>query len=236
MKATAGDEGNRRRPEWRRLARRLSLGKAQAGMNEPEAKRPIARPRDAASLIVWRERARAAEVLMGRRSAGHRFMPNRFVFPGGAVERSDFSAPASSALAPATEAMLNKAARPGLAHALAMAAARELAEETGLSLGDPPALQGLCYLCRAITPPGMPIRFHARFLVISADALEGHLSGSGELEALGFHALADPALDALPWITAQVLAELADWLSLSPPSRAGLRPTAVFRDRIRREE
>ncbi len=205
-------------------------------MNEAEGKRRVARPRDAASLVVLRATGGAAEVLMGMRAAGHRFMPNRLALPGGAVERGDYSAPAASVLSPATQVMLNKGARPGLAHALAIAAARELAEETGLSLGQPPALAELCYLCRAITPPSLPIRFHARFLVISAEQLEGRLAGSGELEGLGFYALDDPALDALPWITAQVLAELAAWLRLPPPSRAGVRRTAVYRDRVRREE
>lgn len=45
-------------------------------------------PRHAASLILWRHSGQQAEsgtveVLMGMRAAGHRFMPNRLVFPGG---------------------------------------------------------------------------------------------------------------------------------------------------------
>ncbi|MGH7119050.1 MAG: NUDIX hydrolase [Acetobacteraceae bacterium] len=205
-------------------------------MDQTEGKRRIVRPRDAAGMIVLRERGSAVEVLLGVRAGTHRFMPNRLAFPGGSVERRDYSATAASTLAPATEAMLDKAARPGLANALAMAAARELAEETGLSLGKPPALAGLFYLCRAITPADLPIRFHARFLVIPAATLDGRLGGSGELEGLGFYGLDDPALAALPWITARVLSELATWLRLPPAMRTGIRRTAVYRNRVRREE
>lgn len=205
-------------------------------MDQTEGKRRIVRPRDAASVIVLRESGSAAEVLLGVRAGTHRFMPNQLAFPGGSVERRDFTASAASGLAPPVEAMLDKAARPGLAHALAMAAARELAEETGLSLGKPPALGGFSYLCRAITPADLPIRFDARFLVVPAAGLSGRLGGSGELERLAFYRLDDPALGALPWITAQVLAELVVWLRLPPAMRAGIRRTAVYRNRVRREE
>lgn len=202
---------------------------------ETTRKGPV-RPRHAASLIVVREASGSAQVLMGVRAAGHRFMPNRLAFPGGSVEQSDFSTPAAREFAPATQAMLEKGANRTLARALGIAAARELAEETGLSLGRPPALDGLTYLCRAITPPDLPIRFHARFLIVSAETLEGTLGGSGELEDLSFYQLGDPVLGELPWITAQVLGELAWWLRLSDAERALSHPTAVYRDRARREE
>ena len=154
----------------------------------------------------------------------------------GRVERGDFSAAAAGGLAAGTQAMLEKGGTPRLARALAVAAARELEEETGLSLGRPPELGGFFYLCRAITPPSLPIRFHARFLVMGEEGAEGTLGGSGELEGLRFHALGEAALGALPWITAQVVAELKAWLRLPGPVRAGGRPTAIYRDRVRREE
>lgn len=195
--------------------------------------------RDAASLIVLQRRGGAAAVLMGTRAAGHRFMPNRLAFPGGGVEREDFSAPVARGLAPATQALLEKGAEPALAQALAIAAARELEEETGLSLGRPPALDGFFYLCRAITPPAAPIRFHARFLIVAAERLAGALGGSGELEGLQFYpleALGEAPGAGLPWITARVLEELAAWLALPAGLRAGARPSAVFRNREREEE
>jgi 8-oxo-dGTP pyrophosphatase MutT (NUDIX family) len=43
------------------------------------------RPRDAATLIIIERSARGARVLMGKRHAGHKFMPGKYVFPGGRV-------------------------------------------------------------------------------------------------------------------------------------------------------
>jgi hypothetical protein len=40
------------------------------------------RPRDAATLIIVRRDGKHPKVLMGKRSAGHQFMPNKFVFRG----------------------------------------------------------------------------------------------------------------------------------------------------------
>lgn len=148
--------------------------------------------RDAASLVVVAPAGEGGPaVLMGLRGPGHRFSPNRLVFPGGAVEPEDFDAPAATPLPDAVRAALERRAAPRLAAALAHAAARELREETGLSLGAPPALDGLAYLCRAVTPPGAPIRFNARFLMVAAARVGGVLGGSGELEALRFWPVAE---------------------------------------------
>ena len=205
-------------------------------MSESPAKLRADRPRHAASMIVLRHRHGTTEVLMGMRAAGQRFMPNRLVFPGAGDGRADFSAEAASMLSPVTQALLEKGAKPSLVQALAIAAARELAEETGLSLGHPPALAGLSYLCRAITPPSLPIRFHARFLIVDAEELGGTLGGSGELEGLRFYAVGDPLLGELPWITGRVLAELTSWLDLPRVLRFAPRRTAVYRNRGRMEE
>src|SRR4029079_6046670 len=98
------------------------------------------RPRHAASLIVFRSEGDDVSMLMGMRGARHRFMPNRLVFPGGAVDRADLDAPSAPALAPQTECWLRKRPSARLAHGLGIAAARELHGETGLSLGAPPKL------------------------------------------------------------------------------------------------
>lgn len=192
----------------------------------------IAHP--AASLLVLRPIAAAPgdpEILMGLRGAGHKFMPNRLVFPGGRVDEADHTAPSASRLPDHVLARLARAAGPGLAHAIGIAAARELEEETGLTLGNPPELAGLDYLCRAITPEGSPIRFDARFLVVDAGAVSGTLAGSGELEDLRWYGLRQAlALDlALP--TRRTFERLQLWLALSPEQRRGLTEVPTLRNR-----
>lgn len=168
---------------------------------------------------------------MGTRGAGHRFMPNRLVFPGGAVDRADLRAPASAPLSVLARARLEKAANPLLAHGLAIAAARELEEETGLTLGGPPALDGLEYLCRLVTPPGGPIRFNARFLLVQAERISGSITGSGELEELRFYSIREAlALDlALP--TRMVIERVQAWLAMTPAERLAEQLMPVFRRR-----
>ena len=47
------------------------------------------RPKDAATLIIYRERGDTVEVLMGKRHRKHKFLPERYVFPGGRVDPHD---------------------------------------------------------------------------------------------------------------------------------------------------
>ena len=203
-------------------------------MSDPVAadpRPPTVRARHAASLIVLRQAEGGPLALMGMRGAGHRFMPNRLVFPGGAVDPADLSAALGAKLPGRVESMLAKAANPRLVHALGAAAARELEEETGLSLGSPPDVSGLDYLCRAITPPGSPVRFNARFFIVSAEAVTGTLAGSGELEGLRWYGV-DEALGLdLARPTRVVIGLLQDWLALSPVARAERRMSAVMRMR-----
>ncbi len=189
--------------------------------------------RHAVSLIALRD---GTHVLMGLRGARHRFMPNRLVFPGGAVDRGDARAEASVEPGAETLARLARAANQGLARALCVAAARELEEETGLSLGSPPDLSGLQYLCRAVTPPPQPVRFNARFLVVDAARLTGTLAGSGELEDLRWYAIADALALDLALVTGEVLRVLQAWLALSAEARQARANTPVFRLRRWGEE
>ena len=195
-------------------------------------RKPTVRAKHAASLIVLKMEAGEPHMLMGMRGAKHRFMPNRLVFPGGRVDKADLRPHFASPLTPHTERHLRKRANHQLAVALAQAAARELHEETGLSLGHPPHLHGLHYLARAVTPPKLPIRFNARFLVVQSDHVSGTLGGDGELEELRFYGMTEAlALDlALP--TRRVLERLKLWLALSEPERSALEETPVLlRDR-----
>ena len=204
-------------------------------VDQSESPRPqTVRARHAASLLVWREvqgaaEGEAVEILMGMRGAKHRFMPNRLVFPGGAVDRADLSAPDATKVSPRTEWALRKSANAALAHGLAIAAARELREETGLTLGEPPALHGLDYLARAITPPGLPIRFNARFLCIHASHTAGALGGDGELDNLRFYGMAEALALDLATPTRRVLEQMKVWLAMTGAQRAARTHVPVLK-------
>jgi len=64
---------------------------------------PNVRPRDAATLIIIDRSGKTPKVLMGRRHPGHKFMPGKFVFPGGRIEPGDRSMPVAGALRPRAE-------------------------------------------------------------------------------------------------------------------------------------
>jgi 8-oxo-dGTP pyrophosphatase MutT (NUDIX family) len=194
--------------------------------------RATVRAKHAASLIVLRIENDEPHMLMGMRGAKHRFMPNRLVFPGGRVDRADLTAPSATGLSAATERGLRKKANMILAHGLAAAAARELLEETGLSLGSPPRLDVLHYLARAVTPPGSPIRFNARFLVVDERYVSGELGGDGELEGLRFYGMREALGLGLALPTRRVLERLQWWLSLTEAERnAQVQTPVLLRDR-----
>jgi 8-oxo-dGTP pyrophosphatase MutT (NUDIX family) len=206
-------------------------------IDQSEPSRPgIVQPRHAASLVVLRREGGEPFALMGMRGAKHRFMPNRLVFPGGAVEPADLSAPCATPLSPHTERMLRKAAGEHLAHGLGVAAARELEEETGLSLGTPPRLDMLQYLCRAVTPAGSPIRFNARFLLVPEAAVSGTLGGDDELENLRFYGLQEALELDLARPTRFVLERVGVWLRMTEAERAALTQTPILHDRAPRME
>lgn len=193
------------------------------------------RPRNAASILVWRRRRDGtAELLMGVRHARHKFMPSVLVFPGGRVDRADHGVKALSELRPDVEARLRHRATPSLARAIGVAAVRELVEETGLLLGEQRGgklfadLAALDYLCRAVTPANRAMRFNARFVMAPADAVRGEITGSGELEKLGWHSLEEARGGQLAAITFKILAEFADWLAVPEAGRAAW-PKIVFK-------
>lgn len=188
--------------------------------------------RNAATIIVLRNRTTNPAVLMGQRGAGAAFMPNKFVFPGGAVDRNDALVPTAHPLSPDCAARLSEATQLP-AEALAAAAIRELWEETGLILGAPgkwqePPPQGwrgfsrtgnlpdpsaLRFVFRAVTPEGEPRRFDARFFLVEADQIISDLddfSGAeDELAHLQWVPLDQARHYDLPFITEVVLAEIA---------------------------
>ena len=98
------------------------------------------RPRDAATIIIWRKRGRRVEVLMGERTRAHQFLPHRYVFPGGRVDRQDARIRSASELHPAVAAQLARTTPKGRGRSIAVAAIRETFEETGLIIGKPDPL------------------------------------------------------------------------------------------------
>ena len=192
-----------------------------------------AEPRHAASLIVLRREEDGPKIVMARRAAGHRFLPNALVFPGGAVDPGDFAAEAATPLREEVSARLARSAEAGLARALAMAACRELTEEVGLSLGTPPRLDQLFYLCRAITPARNPIRFDARFFVVEAEAVGGTLSPSSELEAPAWYGIEAALVGGAVSATQLILLQLRQWIEAPGSPDA---PVPVLRERAWTQE
>jgi 8-oxo-dGTP pyrophosphatase MutT (NUDIX family) len=207
--------------------------------------RRAARPRDAATLVLYKMRRGQPCILMGLRHSKHKFMPDQYVFPGGRVDRTDGYVPAATELQRHVASRLVKAAGPHRARALAMAAIRETHEETGLLLGEKisqapgrlpdswqpffdtglaPALDRLEYICRAITPPFRPIRFNARFFLAKGDELTGKLEGSGELLDLDWVPLKKALTLPKPRIQEVVLNQLTDLIDDSGEIR---RPRRV---------
>lgn len=197
-------------------------------MNHPGAM-PI---RQAATMILLRREPKTTSVLMGMRGAKAAFMPSKFVFPGGAVDPDDANAPLLSPLAALHQRRLMAEPRVDATadpHAIAAAALRELAEETGLLIGrktsNPAPWPGyaetslgadasvLKYVFRAITPPGRPRRFDAFFFLADAATISGDpddfTRACDELSHLHWVPLAEARSLDLPFITEVVLAEIA---------------------------
>ena len=189
--------------------------------------------RNAATVIVLRDRHDDPAILMGQRGAKAAFMPNKFVFPGGAVDAADAEVPLAAPLPAPCHDRLDDNATPGMQTALAAAAVRELWEETGLILGRPgawpgpvpadwqtfastghlPAADRLQFVFRALTPPGRPRRFDARFFLVDADDIRSDLDdfthACDELSHLQWFKLREARSFDLPFITEVVLAEVS---------------------------
>ncbi len=196
--------------------------------------------RPAATVIVLRDFPDAPRILMGQRGAKAAFMPNKFVFPGGRVDDSDAAIDLMTPLPEACAARLRHRAQDTTPTALAAAAIRELWEETGQILGHPapwpdapddwagfaakgfrPHAGGLTFFFRAITPPGRPRRFDARFFLLRAEDLatdpDDFSDATDELSHLSWVSLSQARALDLPFITSVVLGELAGLTEIAPP-------------------
>ncbi|MEO1038172.1 MAG: NUDIX domain-containing protein [Pseudomonadota bacterium] len=181
------------------------------------------------------------EVLLGRRSQGHVFMPRKYVFPGGRVDRTDGFAPLARELREDVQSVMRRVLSERRTRAAAAAALRETAEETGLLLARPAAIparpdspwrpfqeagvapdaEPLSLVARAITPTGRPRRFDAFFFHADADRLYGSVEPveSAELEDLRWASLAEADSLDIPIITRFVLSELRAHLRGGAPVR-----------------
>jgi 8-oxo-dGTP pyrophosphatase MutT (NUDIX family) len=205
--------------------------------SERDQSSPDSEPRDAATLMLIDRAGPKPKVLLGRRHADHKFMPGKFVFPGGRIEALDRAMQAATELHPDTEKkLLERVQNPTdeFARGAALAAVREMAEETGLLLGvkrgQPAASPGdiwadfaksnvhpdlaqIHFIARAITPPRRPRRFDTRFFTADATAIAGKIEGvvspDAELVELVWVPIEEATHLDMPTITGIVLEELA---------------------------
>lgn len=192
---------------------------------------PAVRPKDAATLILVRRDGPVPRILMGQRSRGHVFMPDKWVFPGGRVDPADARAPAATELHEDIERRLVDGNVRRRARAFALAAVRETFEETGLVVGKAGALSGrvpgawsqyaehgaaaelsrFAFVARAITPPHRPRRFDARFFLAHAEEVllddRPHASGEELLHVEWFDLDEAEKLD-LPTVTRFVIGQV----------------------------
>jgi 8-oxo-dGTP pyrophosphatase MutT (NUDIX family) len=184
------------------------------------ARGPVARPRDAASLILLRGEGKGLEVLAGRRPLHVRFMPGVHVFPGGAIDLPDRIA---WNVESGTEMIGPRLARS------ARAALRETWEEVGVLVGRPAdsrprlpattsierayrehgllaALDLLTYVGRAITPSHSNRRFNTRFFLSDAGNAFGEPVSSEELEDVRWYPIGQHLLEAFRDVTRFMLA------------------------------
>lgn len=187
-------------------------------------------PRDAATLILYRRDADGPRILMGCRSAGHDFMPDKYVFPGGRVDDEDVLAPSLTELAPEEDEIIRIDAKRA-SRAYPLAAIREMFEETGLVVGRTshpmsgvpaswadyyaqgvaPCLKPFTLVGRAITPPMRHKRFDARFFMADAQAalIDDRAPVDGrELADLRWFTLREAGDLDLPNVTRFVISEI----------------------------
>jgi 8-oxo-dGTP pyrophosphatase MutT (NUDIX family) len=212
-------------------------------------------PKDAATLILIDRAGKEPRVLMGKRHHGHKFMPGKYVFPGGRLDAAD------RAMKPIDDLCADCARRLGQhvvkwtesrGRALALASIRETAEETGLLIGKTddsvtakaeawspfvskkirPSLSALTFVARAITPPKRPKRFDTRFFLADRQSIGAEISGivtaDTELVSLDWLTFDDAQEVELPNITKVVLKDIADRLKTGEIARPA--PFYYFRN------
>ena len=197
-------------------------------MSQVITRAAVVRPRDAASLLIYRRRGAQLEVLMGKRRPSARFLPDVYVFPGGALDAADALSAARALAGQDGAGRFHAAPPPSWVNALAArddvhaaallnAALRESHEESGWRWADTslPSLNstGLRYLGRAITPAQSPRRFHARFFAVPCEQMQQDPHADGELLDLRWVDARNPdqlpIIDVTEFMLTELLHELA---------------------------
>lgn len=199
--------------------------------------------RDAACLILVDRNGPEPRLLLGRRLPTQVFLPNKWVFPGGRVDAGDLELARhlcdASGLSSGARRQGGPSAMSETSIPFALAAIREMFEETGLFVGRirpepasaggiqfPPAWQSILDrglvpdfdqfrpLARAITPPGFPRRFDTWFFINDWQAdTEPVGPPDGEFSALDWFTLADARTLDLPLITQLIVDDVATALA-----------------------
>lgn len=212
-------------------------------------------PKDAATLILIDRSGKAPRVLMGKRHHGHKFMPGKYVFPGGRLDAADRAIKPFDDLGNDCTRRLGQSVvkwNEGRGRALALASIRETAEETGLLIGKAdegvtskadawslfvskkirPSLSALTFVARAITPPKRPKRFDTRFFLADRQSIGAEISGivtaDTELVSLDWLTFDDAQQVELPNITKVVLKDIAERLKTGEIARPA--PFYYFRN------
>jgi 8-oxo-dGTP pyrophosphatase MutT (NUDIX family) len=214
------------------------------------------KPRDAATLILIDSSGKKPRVLLGKRHHAHKFMPGKYVFPGGRLDAADRAIKPADELREACTRRLGQHVvkwNEGRGRALALASIRETAEETGLLIGKAdqngvtskseawtpfvtkkirPSLSALTFVARAITPPKRPRRFDTRFFLADRRSIGAELGGivgpETELVSLDWLTFDDALEVELPNITKVVIKDVAERLKTGEVSRPA--PFYYFRN------
>lgn len=191
--------------------------------------------KDAATMILVRHDSDVPRILMGQRSKGHVFMPNKYVFPGGRVDEEDALIEAIDEMDNHLEEKLQVKNPERTPSTFLLTAIRETFEETGLIVGKAvdqntpipddlpsdwrsyyeqnvrPSLEGFVFIGRAITPPQRPRRFDARFFMANAHnvlADNRDAVDGAELSDLNWLSLEEAMQIDLPKVTEFMLEEV----------------------------
>ncbi len=208
---------------------------AEATQDTSNVTPKVVTPQPSASIVLIDRSGAEPRVLLGRRNLSLAFLPGKYAFPGGRLEADDAGMQANGALdtRSAARLALQRPATSPPPQAFALAAIRELFEETGLLLGTKsgvppesvptvwrdfvvhglmPNLSSLSFYARAITPPSFPRRFDTSFFLADASAIvhriDGHVGEDKELIEVAWLSRKEAEKRDISRITAMILSEL----------------------------